>query len=76
VSFEIQAVRPAVTEVSPASKRARDSFALQPIEPERDDFVEPLLPLVPECESHVWWWCGPRGDRRDGDYLRRSYVVG
>lgn len=58
------------TKVSPASAEARAELDLQPMEPERDDFVEPLLPLVPAVASDVEWWCGPRWERRDGDYLR------
>jgi len=58
------------------AKRAPMGGGLPALEPERDDFIEPLLPLVPECESRVSWWCGPRGDRRGGEYLRKSYVVG
>ena len=51
---------PAITQIS----YNRELTDMLPLAPTRDDLVEPLLPLVPECE------------RRDGDYLRRGYVVG
>ena len=81
MSFEVQ-VPAATTDVTGMrtrvieARRAPNAGGLPALEPERDDFVEPLLPLVPECDSDVEWWCGPRGDRRGGEYLRRSYVVG
>lgn len=64
------------TQVSSASARTRESFDISPMEPEHDDLVEMLLPLSPEVGSDVEWWCGPRGERRDGDYLRKNLVVG
>lgn len=64
------------TQVTPASARARESFDLCPLQPERDDLVEILLPLSPEVGSDVDWWCGQPGERRGGDYLRRGMVVG
>lgn len=70
---------PDKTKIAPSSASAREDFPLSAMEPERDDFVEPLLPLVPAVASDVEWWCGPRWERRDGDYLRageRPMVVG
>jgi hypothetical protein len=73
MSFEVPVVQPTIVI---EAKRAPHGGGLPALEPERDDFIEPLLPLTPACDSDVWWWCGPRGDRRDGGYLRKSYVVG
>jgi hypothetical protein len=44
-------------------ERNRELRALLPLEPDLDDLVECLLPLMPECE------------RRDGSYLRAGMCV-
>lgn len=44
-------------------QRSQELRDLLPLEPTRDDLVECLLPLYPECE------------RRGGSYLRAGHVV-
>lgn len=50
-------------EATGVSRRFVPMSELRPLEPEVDDLVFPLLPLVPQCE------------RRDGDYLAPGHVV-
>jgi len=59
------------TKVSPASAAMRAEMPLQPLEPESDDFLHPLLPLVPEADRPEVGSVRPAGD-----YLRKSVVVG